>query len=168
MNLKILTRMRFPSGSECKESVCKVRDVALILGHEDPLEKEIATTPLFFPEEFRGQRSLSGCSPQGTMNWFKLEKRVCQGCRLSPCIFNLYAEYVMRNARLNEAQTGIKIAGRNIKNFRYADDTTLVPESKEELKILIDEGKRRVKKTCLKLVIQKIKIMASVPNTYDK
>ena len=74
----------------------------------------------------------------------------------------------MRNARLNEAQTGIKIAGRNIKNFRYADDTTLVPESKEELKILIEEGKRRVKKTCLKLVIQKIKIMASVPNTYDK
>ena len=137
MNLKILTRMRFPSSSEGKESVCNVRDLALILGQEDPPEKEIATTPVFFPEEFHGQRSLSGCSPWGTMNWFKLEKRVCQGYRLSPCIFNLYAEYVMRNARLNEAQAGIKIAGRNIKNFRYADDTTLVPESKEELKILL-------------------------------
>ena len=137
MNLKILTRMRFPSGSEGKESVCNVRDLALILGQEDPPEKEIATTPVFFPEEFHGQRSLSGCSPWGTMNWFKLEKRVCQGYRLSPCIFNLYAEYVMRNTRLNEAQAGIKIAGRNIKNFRYADDTTLVPESKEELKILL-------------------------------
>ena len=137
MNLKILTRMRFPSSSEGKESVCNVRDLALILGQEDPPEKEIATTPVFFPEEFHGQRSLSGCSPWGTMNWFKLEKRVCQGYRLSPCIFNLYAEYVMRNTRLNEAQAGIKIAGRNIKNFRYADDTTLVPESKEELKILL-------------------------------
>ena len=137
MNLKILTRMRFPSSSEGKESVCNVRDLALILGQEDPPEKEIATTPVFFPEEFHGQRSLSGCSPWGTMNWFKLEKRVCQGYRLSPCIFNLYAEYVMRNARLNEAKAGIKIAGRNIKNFRYADDTTLVPESKEELKILL-------------------------------
>ena len=137
MNLKILTRMRFPSSSEGKESVCNVRDLALILGQEDPPEKEIATTPVFFPEEFHGQRSLSGCSPWGTMNWFKLEKRVCQGYRLSSCIFNLYAEYVMRNARLNEAQAGIKIAGRNIKNFRYADDTTLVPESKEELKILL-------------------------------
>ena len=137
MNLKILTRMSFPSSSEGKESVCNVRDLALILGQEDPPEKEIATTPVFFPEEFHGQRSLSGCSPWGTMNWFKLEKRVCQGYRLSPCIFNLYAEYVMRNARLNEAKAGIKIAGRNIKNFRYADDTTLVPESKEELKILL-------------------------------
>ena len=145
MNLKILTRMSFPSSSEGKESVCNVRDLDLILGQEDPLEKEIATTPVFFPEEFHGQRSLSGCSPWGTMNWFKLEKRVCQGYRLSSCIFNLYAEYVMRNARLNEAQAGIKIAGRNIKNFRYADDTTLVPESKEELKILLmkERGERK-------------------------
>ena len=141
MNLKILTRMRFPSGSEGQESVCNVRDLALILGQEDPLEKEIATTPLFFPEEFRGQRSLSGCSPQGTMNWFKLEKRVCQGCRLSPCIFNLYAEYIMWNARLDESQAGIKIARRNINILRYAADTTLIGR-RQRTKEPLDEGKR--------------------------
>ena len=70
----------------------------------------------------------------GTTDWFQIGKGVCQGCILSPCLFNLYAEYIMRNSRLDEAQAGIKIAGTNINNFRYADDTTLMAESKEELK----------------------------------
>ena len=71
------------------------------------------------------------------MDWFQLGKGVCQGCILSPCFFNLYAEYIMRNVGLDEAQAGIKIAGRNINNFRYADDTTLMTESEEELKSLL-------------------------------
>ena len=70
----------------------------------------------------------------GTTDWFQTEKGVCQGCILSPCLFNLYAEYIMRNAGLDEAQAGIKIAGRNINNLRYADDTTLMAESEEEVK----------------------------------
>ena len=73
----------------------------------------------------------------GTMDWFKIWKGVCQGCILSPCLFNLYAEYFMQNARLDEAQAGIKIAGRNINHLRYADDTTLMSESEEELKRLL-------------------------------
>ena len=76
------------------------------------------------------------------MDWFKIGKGVRQGCILSPCLFNLYAEYIMRNAGLEEAQAGIKIAGRNINNLRYGDDTTLVAESKEELKEPLDEGER--------------------------
>ena len=72
----------------------------------------------------------------GTIDWFQIRKGVCQGCILSPCLFNLYAEHTMRNARLNEAQAGIKIARRNINNLSYADDTTLMAESKEELKSL--------------------------------
>ena len=82
----------------------------------------------------------------GTTDWFQIGKGVCQGCILSTCLFNLYAEYIMRNAGLEEAQTGIKIAGRNINNLRYADDTTLMAESEEELKSLLMKAKRRVKK----------------------
>ena len=73
----------------------------------------------------------------GTTDWFQIGRGVCQGCILSPCLFNLYAEYIIRNARLDEAQAGIKIAGRNISNLRYADDTTLMAESEEELKSLL-------------------------------
>ena len=73
----------------------------------------------------------------GTTDWFQIEKEVCQGCTLSPCLFNLYAGYIMRHAGLDEAQTGIKIAGRNINNLRYADDTTLMAEREEELKSLL-------------------------------
>ena len=80
----------------------------------------------------------------GTTDWFHIGKGVCQGCILSPCLFNLYTEYIMRNARLDKAQAGIKIAGRNINNVRYADDTTLMTESEEELKSLL--MKVRVKK----------------------
>ena len=86
---------------------------------------------------------------QGTTDWFQIGKGVCQGCILSPCLFNLYAEYIMRNAGLEEAQAGIKIAGRNINNLRYADDTTLMAESEEELKPL-DESEREEWKSWLK------------------
>ena len=97
------------------------------------------------------------------MDWFKIGKGVHQGCILSLCLFNLYAEYIMRNARLDEAQAGIKIARRNINNLRYADDTTLMAESKEELKSLLMKVKDESVKACLKLNIQKTKIMASSP-----
>ena len=76
----------------------------------------------------------------GTTDWFQIRKGVCQGCILSPCLFNLYAEYIMRNARLDEAQAGIKISGRNINNLRYADDTTLMAESEEELNKPLEES----------------------------
>ena len=101
----------------------------------------------------------------GTTDWFQIGKGVCQGCILSPCLFNLYAEYLMRNAVLDEAQTGIKIAGRNINNLKYADDTTLMAESEEELKSLLMKVKEENEKAGLKLNIQKTKIMASGPVT---
>ena len=101
---------------------------------------------------------------QGTTDWFQIGKGVHQGCILSPCLFNLYAEYIMRNAGLDEAQAGIKIARRNINNLRYADDTTLMAESEEELKSLLMKVKENGK-VGLKLNIQKTKIMASGPIT---
>ena len=97
----------------------------------------------------------------GTTDWFQIGKGVCKGCILSPCLFNLYAEYIMRNAGLEEAQAGIKIAGRNINNLIYADDTTLMAESEEELKSLLMKVKEESEKVGLKLNIQKTKIMAS-------
>ena len=100
----------------------------------------------------------------GTKDWFKIGKGVHQGCILSPCLFNLYAEYILWNARLDEAQAGIKIAGRNINNLRYAD-ATLMAESKEELKSLLMKLKEESEKADLKLNIQKTKIMASGPTT---
>ena len=96
-------------------------------------------------------------------DWFQMEKGMRQGCILSPCLLNLYAEYIMRNAGLEEAQAGIKIAGRNISNFRYADDTTLMAESEEELKSLLMKVKEESEKVGLKLNIQKTNIMASGP-----
>ena len=101
----------------------------------------------------------------GTTDWFQIGKGVCQGCILSPCLFNLSAEYIMRNAGLEEAQAGIKIARRNINNLRYADDTTLMAESGEELKSLLMKVKEESEKVGLKLNIQKTKIMASGPIT---
>ena len=100
----------------------------------------------------------------GTTDWFQIGKGVCQGCILSPCLFNLYAEYIMRNIGLEEAQAGIKIAGRNINNLIYADDTTLMAESEEELKSLL-KVKEESEKVGLKLNIQKTKIMAFGPIT---
>ena len=101
----------------------------------------------------------------GTTDWFQIGKGEHQGCILSPCLLNLYAEYIMRNAGLEEAQAGIKIAGRNINNLRYADDTTLMAESEEELKSLLMKVKVEREKVGLKLNIQKTKIMASGPIT---
>ena len=100
-----------------------------------------------------------------TWNNIQIGKTERQGCILSPCLFNLYAEYIMRNAGLVEAQAGIKIARRNINNFRYADDTTLMAESEEELKSLLMKVKVETEKVGLKLNIQKMKIMASGPIT---
>ena len=100
-----------------------------------------------------------------TTDWFQIGKGVHQGCILSPCLFNFYAEYIMRNAGLDEAQAGIKIAGRNINNLRYGDDTTLMAESEEELKSLLMKLKVESEKVGLKLSIQKIKTMASSPIT---
>ena len=102
----------------------------------------------------------------GTTAWFQIQTGVCQGCILSPCSFNLYAEYIMRNAGLDEAQAGIKISGRNINHLRYTDDTTLMAESEEELKSLLMKVEEENEKGGLKqLNIQKTKIMASSPIT---
>ena len=101
----------------------------------------------------------------GTTDWFQIGKGVHQGCILSPCLFHLYAEYIMRNAGLEEAQARVKIAGRNINNLRYADDTTLMAESEEELKSLLMKVKVESEKVGLKLNVQKTKIMASGPIT---
>ena len=100
-----------------------------------------------------------------TMNWFKIGKGVHHGCILSPCLFSLYTEYIMQNTRLNEAQAGIKIAGRDISNPRYADDTTLMAESEEELKNLFMKVKEESGKTSLKLNIRNTKIMEPGPIT---
>ena len=91
----------------------------------------------------------------GTTDWFQIEKGVRQGCILSPCLFNLYAEHIIKNAGIDESQAGIKIAGRNINNLRYADDTTLMAESEEELKSLLRKVKEESEKVGLKLNIKK-------------
>ena len=91
----------------------------------------------------------------GTTDWFQIGKGVCQGCMLSPCLFNLYAEYIMQNARLDEAQAGIKTPRRNINNLSYADDTTFMAESEEELKSLLMKVKEKNEKAGLKFIIQK-------------
>ena len=96
-----------------------------------------------------------------TMDWFQIGKGVCQGCVLSPCLFNLHAEYIMRNAGLEEAQDGIKIAGRDINTFRYVDNITFMAESEEELKSPLMKVKEEGEEAGLKLNIQKTKIMAS-------
>ena len=101
----------------------------------------------------------------GTTDWFQIGKGVCQGCILSLCLFNFYAEHIMRNTGQDEAQVGIKIAGRNINNLRYADDTTLMAESEEELKSLLMKVKEESEEVDLKLNIQKTKILASSPIT---
>ena len=115
----------------------------------------------FLSNLYVGQEATVGTG-QGTTDWFQIGKGVCQGSILSPCLFNLYAEYIMKNAWLQEAQAGIKVAGRNI---RYADDTILMAESEEELKSLLMKVKEESEKAGLKLNIQKTKIMAFSPIT---
>ena len=113
---------------------------------------------------YAGQEATVG-TEHGTTDWFQIGKGVCQGCILSPCLCNLHAEYIMRNAGLEEAQARIKIARRNINNLRYADDTTLMAESEEELKSVLMKVKEESEKVGLNLNIQKMKIMASSPIT---
>ena len=102
------------------------------------------------------------------MDWFQIGKGIYQGCIFSPCIINLYAEHIIQNSRLDKAQAGIKIARRNINNLRYADDTTIMTESEEELKSLLIKVKEESEKVGLKLSIQKTKIMASGPSLHGK
>ena len=104
----------------------------------------------------------------GTMDWFQIGKGISEDSILSSCLFNLYAEYIMQNARLDDSQSEIKIAGRNINNFRYADGTTLMAESKEQLKSFLMRVKEESEKSGLKLNCQKKKIMASTPITFGK
>ena len=99
----------------------------------------------------------------GTTDWFQIQEGMCQGCILSPCLFNLYAEYITRNTGLEETQAGIKMAGRNLNNLRYADDTTLMAETEEEVKSLLMKVKEESEKVGLKLNNQKAKIMAFGP-----
>ena len=103
-----------------------------------------------------------------TIDWFQTGKGVHQGCILSPCLFNLYAEYIVQNARLDEAQAGIKTAGRKINTLRYTDDTTLMAESEEEIKSLLMKSKEKSENVGLKLIIQKRKIMAAGPSLHGK
>ena len=129
-------------------------------------EKGGNTRPPDLPLEKSVCRSGSNIrTGHGTTDWFQIGKGVHLGCILSPCLFNLYAEYIMRNAELEEAHAGIKIAGRNINNLRYADDTTLMVESEEKLKSLLMKVKEESEKVGLELNIQKTKIMASGPIT---
>ena len=116
------------------------------------------------PDLYAGQEATVRTG-QGTTDWFQIGKGVLQGCVLSPCLFNLYAEYIMRNPGLEEAQAGIKIARRNINNLRYADDPTLMAGSEEELKGLLMKVKEESQKVDLKHNIQKTKIMTSGPIT---
>ena len=130
------------------------------------LKRDGNTRPPYLPPEnlYAGQEATAR-TEHGTTDWFQIGKGVCQGYILSPCLFNFYAEYTMRNARMDEAQAGIKITGRNMNNFRYADDTTLMAESEEELKSLLMKVKEESEKVGLELNIQKTKIMASSPIT---
>ena len=129
-------------------------------------ERDGNTRPpdLPLPDLYADQEATVRTGP-GTTDWFQIGKGVHQGCILSPSLFNLYSEYIMRNAGLEETQTGIKIAGRNINNLRYTDNTTLMAEREEELKSLLMKVKEESEKVGLKLNIQKTKIMASGPIT---
>ena len=129
-------------------------------------ERDGSTRPLDLPLEklYAGQEATVRTG-HGTTDWFQIGKGVYQGCILSPCLFNFYVEYIMRNVGLKEAQAGIKIAGRNINNLRYADDTTLMAESEEELNSRLMKVKDESKKVGLKINIQKTKTTASCPNT---
>ena len=126
---------------------------------------EIPDHPIFLMRNLYAGQEATVRPGQRTTDWFQIGKGICQGYILSPCLFNFYAEYIMRNAGLEEAQAGIKIARRNINNFRYANNTTLMAECEEQLKSLLIKVKEESEKAGLKLNIQKTKIMASGPIT---
>src|SRR5574341_1487269 len=128
-------------------------------------ERDGNTIPPDLPPEKPIGQEATVRTGHGTTDWFQIEKGVHQGCILSPCLFKLYAVYIMRNAGLEETQAGIKIAGRNINNLIYEDDTTLKAESEEKLKSLLMKVKEESEKFGLKLNIQKTKIMASSRTT---
>ena len=131
-------------------------------------ERNGNTRPPNLPLEKPVCRSGSNRTGHGTRDWFQIGKGVCQGCILSPCLFNFYAEYIMRNAGLEEAQDGIKIPRRNTNNFRYAGDTTLMAESEEELKSLLMKVKEESENVGLKLNIQNIRSRHPVPSLQGK
>ena len=128
-------------------------------------ERDGTTSPPYLPPEKSVCRSGSNIRTGHGTNWFLREKRVYQGCILSPCLFNLYAEYVTRNTGLDETQAGIKIAGRNMNELRYADDTILMAESKEVLRSFLMKVKEESEKVGLKCNIQKMKVMVFSPIT---
>ena len=122
-------------------------------------------TPTCFLRNLYTGQEATARTGHGTTDWFQLGKGVCQSCILSPCLFNIYAEYILRKANLEEAQAGIKIARRNINNLRYSDDTMLMAGSEEELKSLLMKVKEEIERVGLKLNIQTTNIMASGPIT---
>ena len=126
---------------------------------------EISDHPICLLRNLFASQEATVRTGHGTMDWFQFGKGVCQVCILSPCLFNLYAEYIMQIARLDEAQAGIKVARKNINNLRYADDITLMAESEEELKSLLMNVKEESEKVGLKLNIHQTKIMAVSPIT---
>ena len=128
---------------------------------------EHQTTLLVLRNVYAGQKAKVRTG-HGTRNWFKIGKVVRQGCILSPCLFNFYAEYITWNAWVDEAQAGIKIAGRNINNLRYADDTTLMAESEEELKSVLMSAKEQSEKAGLKLNIKKRRSWHPIPLLHGK
>ena len=132
--------------------------------YQEITDGEGNTRKPYLPPEKSAQDYI-GQEATGTTDWFQIGKRVRQGCILSPCLFNLYTEYIMWNAGVDETQAGIKIAGRNINNLRYADDTTLIAESEKELKNLLMKVKEESENVGLKFSIQTLKIMASGPIT---
>ena len=162
-------------GSWKKQENSRKTSTSALLSTEKPLtvcitsqqtlensQRDGNTRPPYLPPEksVAGQEATFRIG-HGTADWFQIGKGVCQGCILSLCLFNLYAEYIVQNAGLDEAQVGIKIAGRNINNLRYADDTTLMAEGEEELKSLLMKVKEESEKVGLKLNLQETKIMGS-------
>ena len=155
------------SGSNCGFLVCRQVswETGTVVWYSHVFKNLAQFIVIHTVKDFNKVNEAAVRTGRGTTDWFQIGKGVCQGCILSSCLFNLYAEYIMRNAGLEEAQAGIKIARRNNNNLRYADDTTLIAENEGELKSLLMKVKEESEKAGLKLNIQKTKIMASGPIT---
>ena len=154
-----------PANLENSASLTVLKPLTVWITTNRKILREGNTRPPHLPPEEPVCRSRGNRTEHETADWFKIGKEVRQGCILLPCLFNFYAVYIMRNAGLDEAQAGIKITRRNINKLRYADDTILMAESEEELKSLLMKVKEESENICLKLNIQKTKIMASTPIT---